>query len=99
MAQAHTLLDSSQLPEMAETWTGEKLYFRGDDYFRDLIKSIDLAEMSVDFETYIFEKGWLGDRVVSALVKAIRRGVKVRLLVDGIGSADFADYYGPRLEK
>jgi cardiolipin synthase A/B len=81
------------------TWKKERLYFEGDRYFADLLKSIGRARRSVDFETYIFEKGWLGERVVSALVRVARRGVRVRLLVDGVGSPDFASHYGPRLAK
>ncbi len=80
-------------------WKGEKLYFKGDDYFRGLLKSVQMAKESVDFETYIFEPGRLGDLVVAALSKAARRGVKVRLLVDGVGSPDLASHYGPRLHK
>ena len=86
-------------PVRGESWDREKIYFRGDDYFRDYLKSIDRAKRSVDVETYIFEKGWLGDQVISTLIKAVRRGVKVRLLVDGVGSPDFLDQYGPRLQK
>jgi cardiolipin synthase len=93
------LLEKSRHPETARPWSGEKLYFRGDDYFRDLLKSVQRAKKSVDFETYIFEKGWLGDRVVSVLAHAARRGVRVRLLVDGVGSPDFASHYGPLLKK
>ena len=87
-------------PEMTSpSWSGEKLYFRGDDYFRDLLKAIHQARSTIDFETYIFEKGRLGDLVVSALARAAKRGVQVRLLVDGIGSPDFAFQYGASLEK
>jgi cardiolipin synthase len=79
-------------------WDGEKLYFKGDDYFKDVLTAIRGASRSVDFEVYIFEKGFLGDRVATALIQAVRRGVRVRLLVDGIGSPDFAAY-GSRLQK
>lgn len=80
-------------------WSGEKLYFRGDEYFRDLVRSIGKAKRTVDFETYIFEEGRLADRVVVAFSRAVKRGVRVRLLVDGVGSPDFASHYGPRLMK
>jgi cardiolipin synthase len=93
------LLEKSHHPKMAKPWSGEKLYFKGDDYFRDLLKSIQSAKKSVDFETYIFEKGWLGDQVVFQLAQAVRRGVKVRLLVDGVGSPDFVSHYGTQLKK
>jgi cardiolipin synthase len=86
-------------PGKAKPWTGEKLYFRGDDYFRDILKAIRQARRSVEIETYIFEPGKLGNHMVAALSRAKRRGVAVRLLVDGVGSPDFLAYYGPRLEK
>ena len=80
-------------------WSGEKLYFKGDDYFRDVLNAIRRARRQVDFEVYIFDQGVLGKRVVSALVQAAKRGIQVRLLVDGIGSPHCASEYGPRLEK
>ena len=80
-------------------WKGEKLYFKGDDYFKDLLNAIGRAQRRVDFEVYIFEKGILADRVVSALLRAARRGVKVRLLVDGIGSPHAASDYGEKLRE
>ncbi len=58
-----------------------------------------MAKRTVDFETYIFEPGWLGDQVAEALCQAAQKGVAVRLLVDGIGSPDFAAHYGPRLTQ
>jgi cardiolipin synthase len=82
-----------------QAWTGEKLYFEGDDYFNDVLRAIRGAKRRVDFEVYIFEKGELGDRVTAALLQAAQRGVKVRLLVDGIGSPQCADEYGPRLSQ
>lgn len=80
-------------------WKGERLYFKGDDYFKDVLNAIGRSRRRVDFEVYIFEKGILADRVTRALVQAARRGVRVRLLVDGIGSPDCASDYGPRLKK
>jgi cardiolipin synthase len=80
-------------------WDKEKLYFKGDDYFNDVLKAIARSQKRVDFEVYIYEKGLLGNRVASALLQAARRGVRVRLLVDGIGSPDCADDYGEKLEK
>src|SRR5579871_981779 len=87
----------SSRPATGRSWIGEKLYFQGDEYFRDLLEAIRHAKATVDFETYIFEKGRLGDLVVSTLQKAAARGVQVRLLVDGIGSPDFEEWYGRRL--
>jgi cardiolipin synthase len=80
-------------------WDGEKLYFKGDGYFKDVLNAIRRSRHQVDFEVYIYDKGILGDRVASALLQAARRGVKVRLLVDGIGSPHCAPEYGEKLKK
>lgn len=86
-------------PKSSRPWDGERLYFKGDDYFKDVLNAIRRAGHSVDFEVYIYKKGILGNRVAAALVRAARRGVKVRLLVDGIGSPDCDSDYGQRLER
>ena len=79
---------------MISSWDSEGLYFSGDLYFDDLIKEINVATHSIFFESYIFEKGVIADRVVSALVQAAQRGVKIKVLVDGIGSPNFGrDYF------
>lgn len=44
------------------------------------------ATRSIDLETYIFERDSLGESYLAALAAAVRRGVHVRLLIDGIGS-------------
>ncbi len=67
----------------------EDLFFDGDSYFEALLASIAAARHSVHFETYIFENGPLGTRMITALIAAAQRGVRVRLLIDGIGSLDF----------
>lgn len=80
-------------------WKGEKFYFKGDQYFKDVLNAIRRSRHKVDFEVYIYEKGILADRVASALIRAARRGVKVRLLVDGIGSPHCAADYGQKFKK
>ncbi|HVZ81576.1 MAG TPA: phosphatidylserine/phosphatidylglycerophosphate/cardiolipin synthase family protein [bacterium] len=82
-----------------KAWSGERLYFKGDDYFRDLLAAIGRARRSIEIETYIFESGNLADRIIQALKKARRRGVRVQLMVDGVGSPEFAGRYGPELKE
>ena len=65
--------------------TEEKLYFLGDEYFIGLIRDIHGARHRVDLETYIFELDPVGRAVIAALTHAVARGVRVRLLVDGVG--------------
>ncbi len=67
-------------------WDQVQLYFSGDEYFRDLIQAIGQAQHEVLLESYIFDMDPIGLRVLEALSKAQARGVKVMLLVDGVGS-------------
>jgi len=70
-------------------WTEEELFFGGDLFFSRLIDEIEGAKNSVELESYIFSKDALGHRVLDALKRAAARGVRVRLLIDGIGSTDW----------
>lgn len=62
----------------------------GGEYFPALIAEIDVARHEVHLETYIFSDDAAGRLVASALVRAARRGVAVRVLVDGFGAREFA---------
>lgn len=63
----------------------ETLYVRGDRYFLDLLRDIHAAQRRIDLETYIFELDEVGRAFIAALGHARGRGVRVRLLLDGIG--------------
>lgn len=78
-------------------WDQEILYKTGDEYFVGLLHAISLATHTIELESYIFERGILADRMVAALIQAARRGVRVRLIVDGLGSPAFATDYWPTL--
>lgn len=55
-------------------------------FFPALIDALDAAKYEVLFETYIFAEDETGERVRDALIRAARRGVKVRVLVDWFGT-------------
>jgi cardiolipin synthase len=58
----------------------------GAQAFPAMIAAIDGAKRSVHLEIYTFDtKGW-GAKIMTALASASRRGVQVRVLVDGWGS-------------
>lgn len=58
----------------------------GAAFFPALIKALDAAQHEVLFETYIFAEDDTAVTVRDALMRAARRGVKVRVLVDWIGT-------------
>jgi cardiolipin synthase len=66
----------------------------GGEYFPALIAAIDAARREVHLETYIFDDDVTGRRVAAALASAARRGVAVRVLVDGFGARDFSTGLG-----
>jgi cardiolipin synthase A/B len=64
----------------------EKIYTSGDAYFNDLILALESAKSTIDFETYIFSQDSIGSKIKDVLINAAKRGVKVRLLIDGAGT-------------
>ncbi|MCL4787359.1 MAG: phosphatidylserine/phosphatidylglycerophosphate/cardiolipin synthase family protein [Verrucomicrobia bacterium] len=71
----------------------------GDEVFPAMLAAIDAARESVRFETYIFAASPLGERFLAALVVAQRRGVRVRVLVDGLGSYSLPDTFWTPLRE
>ena len=60
----------------------------GVTYFPQLCADIDAAQHSIYLETYIFYADETGRRVADALRRAVDRGVVVRVMLDGYGSAE-----------
>jgi cardiolipin synthase len=58
-----------------------------------LLELIEHAEHSIKMLMYMFNPDPVGERVRDALAAAAARGVEVRLLIDGFGSAAPADYF------
>ena len=65
-----------------------RLLQNGADFFPALIAAIDGAHTEVHLETYIFNADPSAETVRDALMRAARRGVQVRLLIDGVGSRE-----------
>jgi cardiolipin synthase len=76
---------------MAGTWKIEQLFHQGDAYFSDIIAGITHAVSTIEFETYIYDDDQIGRGFEKALIQAAQRGVKVRVLVDGIGAGSWAN--------
>jgi len=65
----------------------------GDEVFPAMLAAIDEAKKEVCLETYTFSPGSPGERFRDALIRARQRGLRVRVLIDALGSyglpADF----------
>jgi cardiolipin synthase len=66
------------------------------EFFPALVAAIDAASREVRMETYIFDVTGAGARVAEALERAARRGVSVRLVIDGFGSDSFPNSWRER---
>lgn len=75
---------------MQNTQAGnEKIFFAGHDYFVSLLSDLKAAKESVELETYIFDLDDLGKRVIEVLTEVAKKGVVVRILVDGAGTPEW----------
>lgn len=60
----------------------------GNQRMEAVLDLIDNAQTSLAMLYYMFLNDALGERVMAALMRALHRGVKVRLIIDSFGSSD-----------
>lgn len=65
----------------------------GEEIFPALLSAIDDARQSVCLESYIYAAKEPGVSVCDALIRAVERGVRVRVLVDGLGSYELPEEF------
>ena len=58
----------------------------GDQIFPPMLEAVKGAQRRISFETYIYNKGTIGQQFTDAFIAAAKRGVIVQLVVDAIGS-------------
>lgn len=58
----------------------------GDSAYPVMIDAIEAAQTTVVLSSYLFHDDKVGSRFVDAMIAAHRRGVEVRVIVDGVGS-------------
>jgi cardiolipin synthase len=58
----------------------------GDRYFDQSVSLIDTAQSEIFIESYIFEFDPIGLKILKACSMASKRGLKVWLIIDGVGS-------------
>jgi len=71
----------------------------GDEIFPAMLAAIDAAERSVCLEVYTFEDSLLARRFRDALVRARERRVRVRVLVDAVGSIRLSNHFWAPLQQ
>ena len=72
-------------------WHTEQVFDDAAIYFEELIHSLEHAVARVNVDFYIFKYDELGKRVIGALTRAAKRGVEIRVVIDGVGSGDSAN--------
>ncbi|MEA2730469.1 MAG: cardiolipin synthase [Acetobacteraceae bacterium] len=65
--------------------TRVQAYQNGDEAYPPMLAAIAAAKASVGLSSYILRDDQWGGRFIDALAEATRRGVSVRVLIDGIG--------------
>lgn len=70
-----------------------ELLRNGEEYFPALEAAIDEARYEIYLQTYIYEADQTGYRIGDALKRAVQRGVRVHVLLDGFGCKDLPRPY------
>jgi cardiolipin synthase len=68
-----------------------QLLNNGVAFFPALLKDLRAAQRTIHFSVYIWEPGEASDQVFAALIERARAGVKVRVLLDGLGGMKAPD--------
>jgi cardiolipin synthase len=59
----------------------------GDEFYPAMLEAIASAQASITIEAYIYWEGTIGRQFAEALAAKARAGVKVRILLDAVGSS------------
>ncbi|MEO6346679.1 MAG: phospholipase D-like domain-containing protein, partial [Aquaticitalea sp.] len=76
-----------------------ELVHSGEDYFLRMKNIIENAQQEIHLQTYIFENDETGRSIGTCLKEAVRRKVKVYVLLDGYGSAKLPNSFTQDLIK
>lgn len=92
---------TKQMQEMISqnSLNDERVFFGGNGYFQALFADIDSAQDSIDIEVYLYRQDSLGRECADRLIAAAKRGVAVRLLVDGAGTPLWGGSLTRKLER
>ncbi len=68
------------------TGSSGRLLTDSEQILKQIADDVDAAKTSVLMEFYIWNEGGLADKVVDSLIRASKRGVSCRVLVDAVGA-------------
>ena len=71
----------------------------GDEFYPAMLADIARAELSITIEAYIYWAGDVGLVFARALAERAQHGVRVKILLDAIGSSDIGDDIVQQLEQ
>lgn len=76
-----------------------EVFSEGDPFFKTMLKQIEEAKEHVHLLYYIFNEDDLGKQFLQVLTKKAKEGVKVRVLVDAVGSSSTSNrFFRPLIE-
>lgn len=64
----------------------KEIILQDESYLKTLLIDINNAKKSIDLEVYIFGNDSTAKQVADTLCNAAKKGIKIRVLVDGVGS-------------
>ena len=70
-----------------------EVFLNGENFYEAEIASLRQAQHSINIEAYIFHRGQVTRRLLEVLAERARAGVKVRLVVDALGSFSTSKRY------
>jgi len=76
-----------------------RLLTGGVDLFAAMVAAFDAAQREVLLETYIFSVSGVGADVANALIRAAQRGVRVNVVVDGVGTGELPPNWAERFTQ
>jgi cardiolipin synthase A/B len=71
----------------------------GEETYAAMLAAIEGAQKSVGLCSYIFRGDPAGEKFIEAMARACRRGVQVRVLIDGVGGGYFCSDAYARLRR
>lgn len=83
----------------AEAGSAIAVLRNGDEAYPKMIAAVEGAQHSVALSSYLFRADAAGNGFIEALMQAARRGVQVRVLIDGFGGGYFRSAAFRRLRR